>query len=113
VTANFARKTSTVPAEYHDSASVFYAILMQLQAWMLGVPILAVLGNDSVEATYFDRVLLFWVLSILAIAVISRRTTTFQGKLIPTSREECEGFRSLKSIDECESYRIVNEPSST
>ena len=62
--ALMAWKTADIPQDFSDTSSVFYAISTQIQAWFIGVPILVVLGNDSVDATYFARVLLVWVFAV-------------------------------------------------
>lgn len=70
LTAFFAWKTSDVPEDFRDSTAVLYAILTQLQAWVIGVPILAVLGTSSANATYFGRVLLIWIFSISSVGIV-------------------------------------------
>lgn len=70
LTAFFAWKTSDVPEDFRDSNAVFYAILTQLQAWLIGIPILAVLGTSSVDATYFGRVLLIWIFAVSGVGIV-------------------------------------------
>lgn len=70
VTAFFAWKTADVPEDFRDSSAVFYSILTQLQAWLVGVPILAVLGTSSADATYFGRVLLIWIFAVSSIGIV-------------------------------------------
>lgn len=70
LTAFFAWKTNDVPEDFRDSSAVIYAILIQLQAWVIGVPILSVLNNSSAEATYFGRVLLIWIFSISSVCMV-------------------------------------------
>lgn len=70
LTAFFAWKTNDVPEDFRDSSAVIYAILIQLQAWVIGVPILSVLNNSSAEATYFGRVLLIWIFSISSVCML-------------------------------------------
>jgi hypothetical protein len=70
VTAFFAWKTSDVPEDFRDTNSVMQAICTHLQAWMVGLPILAVLGNSSAEATYFGRVLLIWIFAVSSVVVV-------------------------------------------
>ena len=66
----FAYKTSDVPEDFRDTNAIYYAIVTQLQAWFIGIPILAVLGTTNVDATYFGRVLLIWIFSISSVAIV-------------------------------------------
>ena len=68
--AYFAWKTANVPDEINDSSSMFFAICTHMQAWAIGVPILAVLGDSSSDATYLGRVLLIWIFSVSSIACV-------------------------------------------
>ncbi|CAB9518514.1 Gamma-aminobutyric acid (GABA) B receptor [Seminavis robusta] len=69
-TAAMAWKTADIPQDFSDTSSVFYALSTHLQAWFIGLPILVVLGNDSVDATYFGRVLLIWVFSVSGVSLV-------------------------------------------
>jgi hypothetical protein len=68
--AFFAWKTAAVPDDVNDSSPVFFAICIHIQAWAVGVPILAVLGDSSPDATYLGRVLLIWVFSVASMAFV-------------------------------------------
>lgn len=68
--AFFAWKTADMPDDLNDSGSMVLAIGTHLQAWAIGVPILAVLGNSSTNGTYLGRVLLIWIFSISSIACV-------------------------------------------
>jgi hypothetical protein len=68
--AFFAWKTANVTDDFNDSSSIFFAICTHMQAWAIGVPILAVLGNSSSDATYLGRVLLIWIFSVSSIACV-------------------------------------------
>ena len=70
LTAFFAWKTSDVPEDFRESSSVVTAICIQLQAWIVGVPILGVLGTDSTNATYIGRILLVFIFSVSSVAVV-------------------------------------------
>ena len=56
-------KTKNIANNFSDTSSVFYSIALQAQAWLVGVPTLALLGGDSADATYFGRVILIAVVS--------------------------------------------------
>jgi hypothetical protein len=68
--AFFAWKTAAIPDDFNDSSPVFFAICTHIQAWAIGVPILAVLGDSSCNATYLGRVLLIWVFSVSSIGCV-------------------------------------------
>jgi len=68
--AFFAWKTADVPEALCDTPCVVQAIGMNFQAWVVGVPILAVLGESSAEATYLGRVLLIWIFAVSCVAVV-------------------------------------------
>jgi hypothetical protein len=68
--AFFAWKTVNVSEDFNDSSSIFFAICTHMQAWAIGVPILAVLGNSSSDATYLGRVLLIWIFSVSSLACV-------------------------------------------
>lgn len=70
LTAFFAWKTVDVPEDFRDCKAVSYAILTQLQGWIIGVPILAVLGSSSSNATYFGRVLVIWIFSVASVGIV-------------------------------------------
>lgn len=57
-------KTANVPNALSDTKAVFYAVATHLQAWFVGLPILAALGQDSSTATYLGRVLLVFVFGV-------------------------------------------------
>ena len=69
-TVFFAIKTSDIQQDLSDCNSVLMAIAFHLQAWIVGVPILAVLGKSSVDATYLGRVFLIWIFSTSAVLFI-------------------------------------------
>jgi len=70
LTAFFAWKTSDVPEDFRDTNAVLYAIVTQLQAWVIGVPILSVLNTSSAAATYFGRVLLIWIFAVSSVGLV-------------------------------------------
>ena len=71
LSAFFAWKTSDVPEDFRDTNSVVYAICTNLQAWFLGIPILAVLDSSSADATYFGRVLLIWIFAVFPLVLVT------------------------------------------
>lgn len=70
LTGFLAYKTNQVPEEFRETSSVFQAIYVHLQAWIIGVPILAVIGTSSADATYFGRVALIWIFSVSSVVLI-------------------------------------------
>jgi hypothetical protein len=68
--AFFAWKTAYLPEDFRDSSSVLFAICTHIQAWAIGLPILAVLGNSSTNATYLGRVLLIWLFAVSSVACV-------------------------------------------
>ena len=60
----FALRTTDVPAQFRETNTVFYSIFTNLQAWLLGLPILTVIGTSSAEATYLGRISLVFIFSI-------------------------------------------------
>jgi hypothetical protein len=70
LTMYFAWKTADVPEDFRDSGAVMYACFAQIQAWLIGVPMLAVLGDSSADATYFGRVFLVWFFAISGVGVV-------------------------------------------
>lgn len=61
LTLYYAWKTADVPEDFRDSGAVMYAAFAQLQSFAIGVPMLAVLGQSSADATYFGRIFLIWI----------------------------------------------------
>jgi hypothetical protein len=70
LTMYFAWKTADVPNDFRDSSAVMYASFALLQSWAFGVPIIAVIGNSSSEATYFGRICLIWIFSVSSVVVV-------------------------------------------
>lgn len=70
LTFYFAWKTADVPEDFRDSAAVMYASFAQLQSFAVGIPMLAVLGTSSVDATYFGRIFLIWIFAVSSVAVV-------------------------------------------
>lgn len=66
----FAWKTADVPDDFRDSGAVMYASFAQMQSWAFGVPMLAVLGSSSAEATYFGRICLIWIFAVSSVVVV-------------------------------------------
>ena len=66
--------TKEIAEQFSDTELAFFAIMVQLQAWIVGVPILSVLGNSSADAVYLGRALLIWIFSLSGpVLVISRK----------------------------------------
>jgi 7 transmembrane sweet-taste receptor of 3 GCPR len=66
----FAWKTADIPEDFQDSTAVMYASLTLLQSWAFGVPMLAVIGSTSSDASYFARICLIWVFSVSSVVVV-------------------------------------------
>jgi hypothetical protein len=66
----FAWKTADLPDDFRDSEAVMYASFAQVQSWAIGVPILAVLGSSSADATYFGRIFLIWIFAVSSVVVV-------------------------------------------
>jgi hypothetical protein len=54
-------KKGDYSSNYADTAAVMYTCFAHVQGWVVGGSILAVLGNSSVDATYFGRTILIWI----------------------------------------------------
>jgi hypothetical protein len=70
LTMYFAWKTADIPDDFRDSGAVMYASFAQMQSWSFGIPMLAVLGSSSSEATYFGRICLIWIFSVSSVVVV-------------------------------------------
>jgi hypothetical protein len=66
----FAWKTADLPDDFRDSGAVMYASFAQIQSWAIGVPILAVLGSSSADATYFGRIFVIWIFAVSSVVVV-------------------------------------------
>jgi hypothetical protein len=69
-TLYFAWKTVDVPNDFRDSGAVMYASFAQIQSITIGVPMLAVLGTSSADATYFGRIFLIWIFAVSSVVVV-------------------------------------------
>jgi 7 transmembrane sweet-taste receptor of 3 GCPR len=78
-------KTQTIAQNLSDASTVFYLILTQVQAWFVGIPILAVIGDDSVDTVYFGRILLIWMFAMapLFIVLLPRVSLAIRQRLNP------------------------------
>lgn len=126
LTVWFAIKTTDVPGDLRESNAVLLAIATTIQAWIVGVPILAVLGNDSVDATFFGRVLLIFALSVsgVVIVVLPKVNLTLRlrckpelGNAADNSRVRISGLttpasstRQLQHPDNSGSSSLLNKP---
>jgi 7 transmembrane sweet-taste receptor of 3 GCPR len=70
LTMYFAWKTADIPDDFRDSGAVMYASFAQMQSWAFGIPMLAVLGNSSADATYFGRICLIWIFSVSSVVLV-------------------------------------------
>ena len=69
-TLYFAWKTADLPGDFRDSEAVMYACMAQIQSWVVGVPMMLMLGHSSADATYFARILLIWIFAVSGIVVV-------------------------------------------
>lgn len=69
-TMYFAWKTVNLSEDFRDSEAVMYACMAQIQSWVVGVPMVAMLGHSSADAVYFARILLIWTFSVSAVVVV-------------------------------------------
>lgn len=88
LTAYMAYKTQDLPPDLQYSNMAVYALVMHLQAWFIGVPILAVLGNTNADGTYLGRVLLIWIFSVATVSmvVVPRLTDVVRTRLPESAR---------------------------
>jgi 7 transmembrane sweet-taste receptor of 3 GCPR len=70
LTMYFAWRTADIPDDFRDSGAVMYTSFAQMQSWAFGVPMLAVLGTSSSEATYFGRICLIWIFAVSSVVVV-------------------------------------------
>ena len=57
----YAHKSLDINEEFADSKSILFAMFTQLQAWVVGIPILIVVSQTSADGTYLAKVLLVWI----------------------------------------------------
>ncbi|CAB9501560.1 expressed unknown protein [Seminavis robusta] len=70
LTGFFVWRTKDISQDLSDTSTVFYLIVTQLQAWFVGLPILAVIGDSSVNSVYFGRILLIWVFAMAPLLIV-------------------------------------------
>ena len=70
LTVFFAWKTADAPDGFSDTNHILLTLALQIQAWIVGVPILVVLGSSSADATYLGRVFLVWIFSVSSVALV-------------------------------------------
>lgn len=70
ITLRVAWRTTDVPSDFRDAGTIMYSCWVHIQAWAVGVPMLASLGYSSVNASYFARIFLTWIFSVSSVAVI-------------------------------------------
>jgi hypothetical protein len=66
-------KTKDISQDLSDTSTTFYLVVTQFQAWLLGVPVMAVIGkssDSSVDAVYLGRVLLIWIFAMAPILIV-------------------------------------------
>ena len=71
VTLYFAWRTADVPSDFRDSEAIMYTCLAQIQAWCIGIPMLALIGYSSADASYFARIFLIWVFTVAGVVLVA------------------------------------------
>ena len=66
----FSWKTADIPTDFRDSNPVMYASFAQFQSWVVGIPMLAVIGNTSSDGTYLGRTLLIFLFAVSSVVVV-------------------------------------------
>lgn len=81
-------RTKDISQDLSDTSVTFYLVVTQFQAWLLGVPVLVVLGSASVDAEYFGRVLLIWLFAIAPLLIVLLPTIyrTITHRVAPNSK---------------------------
>lgn len=70
LTAVMAWKSRDISSTFSEADWIFYAIFIQIQVWVVGLPTLIALQDSSVEADYLARVMLIWMFSVSVVLVI-------------------------------------------
>uniref|UniRef100_A0A7S4N921 G-protein coupled receptors family 3 profile domain-containing protein n=1 Tax=Odontella aurita TaxID=265563 RepID=A0A7S4N921_9STRA len=68
--AIMAYKTKDIDSKYSESNWIFYAIAIQIQVVIVGVPVLVILNDASADASYLGRVLVIWTIPVSTILLI-------------------------------------------
>jgi hypothetical protein len=63
-------RTKDISQDLSDTSLTFYLVVTQFQAWLLGVPVLIVLGTSSVDASYLGRALLIWLFAVAPLLIV-------------------------------------------
>jgi len=89
----YAQKSLDISEEFADSRSILFAVFTQLQAWVVGIPILIVVSQTSADGTYLARVLLIWIFasSPFPILIIPKIYQAYKLQRNPDGRKTCRG----------------------
>ena len=68
--ATMSWKTKDVDENFSEARWIFYAIFLQCQVLLIGIPILVILEETSADATYVGRLLLIWTVPVSTVLVI-------------------------------------------
>ena len=71
VTLYFAWRTVDVPSDFRDSQAIMYTCLAQIQAWCIGIPMIALIGYSSADASYFARIFLIWIFTVSGVVLVA------------------------------------------
>jgi len=71
VTLYFAWRTVDVVSDFRDSEAIMYTCLAQIQAWCIGIPMLALIGYSSADASYFARIFLIWIFTVSGVVLVA------------------------------------------
>ena len=70
LTIFYAWKTSNAPDFVSETSEIRYTIMLHMQSWAIGVPILAVVDTDP-DAIYISRVALVWIFSVSSVLLMA------------------------------------------
>lgn len=89
----YARKALDIAEELGDSRAIFITIFTQLQAWAVGIPILIVTNQTSVDGTYLGRVVMIWIFasSPLIILIVPKLYSAFYLQRHPDQNKKNRG----------------------
>lgn len=90
---SMAFKCRNIDARFSEANWIFYTFFVQSQALLVGIPILIILNTSSVDATYFGRSLLIFVivLSTLVLMIGSKLLALWHLMITPTPTLQNDG----------------------
>ena len=70
MTCFMAWQTKDVDERFSESRWIFYTLFSQGQILLVGIPILALLGDDNVNVLYVARIMLLWLVVMTTVTVM-------------------------------------------